>query len=155
MPMNKFNFGFTLLELLVVISIIGILAGLTLVSFTGAQKQARDTQRQSDLKQYQNLLESFASQRAGLYPSRNVSPVTLDSLCGTLGASGCPVDPSSPTYRYNYISNGSGSPANNATMFVIWAYQENSSQYFVVCSIGKTGTMASAPTTTDGTCQLP
>src|SRR3989304_7404118 len=137
--------GFTLLELLVVISIIGILAGLTMVSFTGAQKQARDTQRQSDLKQYQNLLESFASTRSGLYPSRITAAVTLDSLCGTLGASGCPLDPSNPTSHYYYISHGSGSPSNNATQFVIWAYQENSSQYFIVCSIGKTGTAGGGP----------
>ena len=151
--MLKYRFGFTLLELLVVISIIGILAGLTMVSFTGAQKQARDTQRQSDLKQYQNLLESFASTRSGLYPSRITAAVTLDSLCGTLGASGCPLDPSSPTYNYYYISNGSGSPSNNATQFVIWAYQENSSQYFIVCSIGKTGTAAAAPI--NDSCPLP
>jgi len=33
--------GFSLIELLVAISIIGILAGIALVSFTGAQRQAR------------------------------------------------------------------------------------------------------------------
>jgi len=51
------NLGFTLIELLVVISIIGILASLTLVSYTGAQKQTRDTQRRSDLNQYRNACQ--------------------------------------------------------------------------------------------------
>jgi|SRR3972149_153773 len=139
----SFPMGFTLLELLVVISIIGILAGLTLVSFTGAQRQARDTQRQSDLKQYQNLLEVHATNRRGLYPSKITNPVRLDQLCGDpLLATGCPRDPSTPTYEYYYISDGSGgSPTpTNATRFVMWAYQENSSQYFIICSNGKTGT---------------
>lgn len=62
--------GFTLLELLVVISIIGILAGLVLASFTGVQKGARDTNRSSDIKQYQTSLEQFANENSGLYPSR-------------------------------------------------------------------------------------
>ena len=51
--------GFTLIELLVSISIVGILATLVLVSFTGAQKQARDTTRKSDLKQYQLKIDLF------------------------------------------------------------------------------------------------
>lgn len=63
--------GFTLIELLVVISIIGVLASLTLASYTGAQKQTRDTQRRSDLNQYRNALEGYAASNNGLYPGRS------------------------------------------------------------------------------------
>jgi prepilin-type N-terminal cleavage/methylation domain-containing protein len=49
--MNKIIKGFTLIELLVVISLIGLLAALALVSYIGVQKQGRDTQRKSDLRQ--------------------------------------------------------------------------------------------------------
>ena len=61
--------GFTLIELLVVISIIGILAGLTLSSYSGAQKQARDTQRKADLTQLKTALEAY-------YSARNAYPIT-------------------------------------------------------------------------------
>jgi prepilin-type N-terminal cleavage/methylation domain-containing protein len=64
----KFRRGFTLIELLVVISIIGILAALSLASFTTSQKQARDTERKSDLSQYRSSLESYANIKNGLFP---------------------------------------------------------------------------------------
>ena len=37
--------GFTIIELLIVIVVIGILAGLVLTAFTGIQQKARDTDR--------------------------------------------------------------------------------------------------------------
>lgn len=40
--------GFTLVELIIVIVIIGILASITMVAFNGVQQRARDAQRQSD-----------------------------------------------------------------------------------------------------------
>ncbi len=48
--------AFTLIEMLVVISLIGILAALAMVSFSSVQKQARDTARKSDLKQIGNAV---------------------------------------------------------------------------------------------------
>lgn len=51
------NLGFSLLELLVVISIIGILIAVGTASYTGAQKKARDQRRISDLKTIQTAQE--------------------------------------------------------------------------------------------------
>lgn len=148
--------GFTLIELLVVISVIGVLATLVLVSFGPAQKQARDTQRKSDLKQYQTALENFASRQAGMvYPSRT-SSVVADTLCSTLGILGtCPADPKTDR-SYRYISDGTGSPSINATKYVLWAQLENTSTYFVVCSNGKVGAKAQTgwSNPTGGTCPI-
>ena len=132
-----------MIELLVVISIIGILAALGMVSFTSSQKQARDIQRKSDLKQYQTSLENYAGNNGGLYPSR-VSAVNASvSLCQDLGLSGCPEDPkyaNDPDYtRYKYNSDGSGGGAPEAVKYVLWAKLEGSANYWVVCSTGTSG----------------
>lgn len=41
--------GFTIVELLIVIVVIGILAAITIVAYNGVQQKARDTQRKSDM----------------------------------------------------------------------------------------------------------
>lgn len=139
--------GFTLIELLVVISVIGVLATVVLVSYGPAQKQARDVQRKSDLKQYQAALENFANTRAGMvYPSKTTA-VEAGTICAALGISGtCPADPKSPAYAYQYISDGTGSPNINAINYILWARLENTTGYWLVCSNGKTGLSAAAPT---------
>lgn len=51
--------GFSLLELLVVISIIGILLAIGAVGFTAAQKRGRDARRRGDLNAWQDALEQL------------------------------------------------------------------------------------------------
>lgn len=59
--------GFTLVELLVVISIIGALVTIALVSFRNSQARGRDAERKSDLKQISSALELYYSDY-GKYP---------------------------------------------------------------------------------------
>ena len=134
--------AFTLIEILVVISIIGVLASLALVSFAGSQKQARDTQRKNDLKQYQTSLENFANNNASLYPSRTGDNIPAAStLCSDLGLTGCSVDPKDgATYSYYYQSNGSDAGAVDATRYVLYATLESlDNTFWVVCSTGQSG----------------
>lgn len=66
---KHFSLGFTLLELLVVISIIGILMAIGLASFSNAQVKARDTKRVTDMKSFQNVYEQYKAS-TGVYGLR-------------------------------------------------------------------------------------
>lgn len=153
--------GFTLIEMLVVISLIGILAALGLVSFASAQKQARDTTRKSDLKQYQTSLEVFGNIAGGVYPSRTAAARASTVLCTDLNVTlepdiSCSEDPknaSDATFLYNYISNGSNGTVS-ATTYVLWGKIESkgTTTYWLVCSNGKNGERTTAPSS--GACPI-
>ena len=59
--------GFTLIEMLVVVAIISVLAGVVLTGVAGFQANARDTRRIGDLKNVQNFLELYFA-KCGYYP---------------------------------------------------------------------------------------
>ena len=65
---NKIQQGFTIIELLIVIAIIAILAGLVLNNFQGAQAKARDTQRVTRINAIHSKLEEFYNEGNG-YPA--------------------------------------------------------------------------------------
>lgn len=62
--------GFTLIEILVVIVIIGILAGFSLTAFSSSRKTARDARRKADLEQIRAALEIYRADN-GQYPPLN------------------------------------------------------------------------------------
>ena len=85
--------GFTLVELLVAVGIIGVLASVSMVSVNSIRVKARDSKRISDIKQVQNALEAYYSSN-NLYPSATVAVATglgsanFDVLCNS-GAGVC------------------------------------------------------------------
>jgi len=66
--MKKYNNGFTLIELLIAITIIGILATLSITNFIGIKQRARDGKRKSDVSQIQAALEQYRADQ-GSYPA--------------------------------------------------------------------------------------
>ncbi|HSX04969.1 MAG TPA: type II secretion system protein [Candidatus Saccharimonadales bacterium] len=62
--------GFTIVELLIVIVVIAILATLVIVTFTGIQQKARDSQRQTDINALDSHIEAFFASN-GYYPTLN------------------------------------------------------------------------------------
>lgn len=67
--------GFTLLELLVVIGIIGLLASIIVVNLTSARRKARDTKRVGDIRNLQTALEDYYAKN-GAYPANLGALVT-------------------------------------------------------------------------------
>ena len=78
--LNKQNKGFTIVELLIVIVVIGILAGLVITTYNGIQQKARNTERTTDLKTFQSQLEAYYAQNA-YYPSTDdLGTVSADNV---------------------------------------------------------------------------
>ncbi|MBI4117530.1 MAG: type II secretion system protein [Parcubacteria group bacterium] len=77
--MHKKTKGFTLVELLVVVSIIGLLSTLAVVALGSARVKARDVRRANDVRQIMNALELYYNEN-GKYP--------IESTAKTLGTVG-------------------------------------------------------------------
>lgn len=94
---NLDNRGFTIVELLIVIVVIGILALLVITTYSGIQAKARNSKRQTDIQSLQTQLEAFFSQN-GYYPSlANLNDSTwLNDNMKSLDTNAL-IDPSNPT----------------------------------------------------------
>ncbi|MBI2314656.1 type II secretion system protein [Candidatus Daviesbacteria bacterium] len=108
LPVLKTSSGFTLIELMVVITIIAFLSVIGIVSFTNAQKQARDGRRRADVESIATALESNRSALSGTYKN----PVTASMFANN----SVPTDPSSSsfyTYKVTYSVASATNVAND------------------------------------------
>lgn len=85
--------GFTVVELLIVIVVIGILATLSIIAYSGVQNQARASTLQSDLEQAAKKLEQYKFNNAETYPS------TLSDIKTLAGVKETPSNTMSYTYN--------------------------------------------------------
>lgn len=75
------NRGFTIVELLIVIVVIGVLAAITVVAYNGVQSRALNSRVQSDIKNVQKVVENYNAIN-GSYPSTgSLSTVRSDINC--------------------------------------------------------------------------
>src|SRR5262245_22212791 len=109
--LRKRQEGFTIVELLIVIVIIGILATLVIVTFTGTQQKARNSQRQTDINAINSHLASYYAEN-GTYPalgdltnatwrSTNMQGLDADALTAP-GNSGTVIEATVGTDHYGY-----------------------------------------------------
>ncbi len=105
--------GFTLIEIMISMSIISILIALSLTAYAAAKKSSRDGKRKADIEQIRAALEMYrADDVNGRYPS-SLSSLTPDYI-KTL-----PEDPvSGYNYKYNRLIT---------TTYCLCAYLESSS----------------------------
>ena len=97
--------GFTLVEILIVVSIIGLLASIVLVGLGSFRSRGRDARRIADLGQTQNALELYYS-KFGSYPMVAADQLERTLVDAEIGVTGISDDPSAPSRHYGYGSNG-------------------------------------------------
>ena len=104
----KRNYGFTLIEVLVVATIIGILTSVAVVSYQKANKNAHDARRKTDLEQIRAALEMYRSDNADSeYPGTLNVCAGVDSLSLSDYLDPVPTDPRDDSqYQYKKTDNG-------------------------------------------------
>jgi prepilin-type N-terminal cleavage/methylation domain-containing protein len=97
--------GFTMIELLVVISIIGLLTTILYANFSQGKMQARDKIRKAELKELQLAIELYKAQKS-------VYPTTLEDLTPDFIAE-VPDDPGGGSYSYSSFDGGTSYKVRN------------------------------------------
>ncbi len=109
--MKRLPSAFTLVEILVVVTIIGMLAAAGSVSYTAFTKNSRDARRKADLEQIRSAIELYRS-NVGSYPTNSELTVSCTPTDGIKDISGntymnkVPLDPKCPKSSYAYQSDG-------------------------------------------------
>jgi prepilin-type N-terminal cleavage/methylation domain-containing protein len=99
--------GFTLIEVLLAITIIGIITGFVIVQMNGAANATKDTKRKADIDLIKNALISYRSENYSNTPAEDcvigectTLPTALQAFLQTL-----PTDPDASN-SYRYVSDG-------------------------------------------------
>ncbi len=95
--------GFTIVELLIVIVVIGILAAITIVAYNGIQNRAYNGTVQQDLGSIAKKLEIYKIDNNGLYPSSAANLATAS--ISVSGGSYAPGAYRNLAYCYDSINN--------------------------------------------------
>lgn len=96
--MKKNKNGFTLIELIVSVTIIAVLTVAGVISYGGASKKSRDSRRMADLEKIRIALELYRQGTGNSYPA-NTSSLETAYLQQR------PVDPKTKA-QYQYIHSG-------------------------------------------------
>lgn len=107
---KKNDAGFTLIEMIAVISIIAILSGIVYANINEARKKARDAIRIADLKQLQQAFDLFYLEN-GYVPN----DIFYSASEGSLFPANSSTDQKWNSYASSFFAGGLKDPKNNET----------------------------------------
>jgi general secretion pathway protein G len=137
--------AFTLIELVIVISIIGLLITIPVIGYGQVTRKSRDTRRKQDIDKVNTALSQYRSE-VGHYPIQsNYAALAADLVPSFLTQ--LPVDPrNGPTHYYNYSST-------DGEFFILSATLENTNgsnfEIYVASATGGT-TITGTPAVPSG-----
>ncbi len=138
---NKKNHGFSLLELIVVIAIIGVLLAIGTVAFSTAQRKSRDARRRGDMKAWQDALEqSYAQNNSYLISGacatenlNNITPTDPKNVTPYLYSARCDADSYCLCARLE--EDGSGNSTAGSSTPDSCSYSSAGGDYFCVSNL--------------------
>ena len=139
--------GFTLIELMVTITIITILTGVGVVVYSRAQMRARNGRRKADMSGIQTALELYASENNGNYPAHGTWARSYDADPWIPGLrpiyiKSIPKETHHGASRHYHYATTSGSVVwrncfgNEAGTYVLLMHMESESGKSCVCKSG-------------------
>ncbi len=123
----KFKFGFTMVELIIVIALLGILSVAGLASYTASQRNARDGKRKVDLETFRQALEMYRSDNsttANPYPNGN----------GRTGTGGSGTSLNALTTPTVYLNTNNFPQDPRSAQGYDYYYQRLTANTYVVCA---------------------
>ena len=104
--------GFTLIEVLVAVTIIAILTSIGVVSYSSVNKRSRDAKRKGDVEQLRSALEMYRADNSYYPNTGSGSWADASGLSTVLVSTYLPAIPSDPkssqTYRYEATNLSGG-----------------------------------------------
>lgn len=98
-------FGFTMIELLVVTTIIIVITSIGLVSYTSANRSARNGKRKADMEMVRQALVLYRTDN-GSYPSTSTFTDMLTTVSDYTSANSVTDPKNEGSYVYSYTSDG-------------------------------------------------
>jgi prepilin-type N-terminal cleavage/methylation domain-containing protein len=125
----KKNLGFTLIEIIIAVTIVGVVFGVVISSAAAIQRSGRNTQRQSDLTALQSALQQYYADQH-FYPQNPVDLTDLTELTSNLGNPIAPA-PSNPSI---YLKNIPKEPLVNTVPYIYKAFSDRGLNDTPACS---------------------